>query len=618
MGHLRNDSHTIMLTFLRVTRIKDDVPCNSFVHLEACTTSSTSSDELSAVLPRCPHLQRPVLSVDLRITPEVNNVDVEKEQSIWVAVEISAEIDGVFEEDPVLRLDVVVIIDNSAYASDDCLESACRSALQIAQLLHQPDDRIAIFCTSYQHPDNDTVTGCQLYSLKTPQLCAIEEELQLAKDLRSLSAPQDLDFSETLAAAFRVLTQRLVHSPGTHSCGHVIILSPNPAECCGVFDTIAPVPIHVIIPGTVPWKWKQARNKGWQMSASCLHKPIVSRRDDLKKLISHARTHTEPGRISDVSIDIRPSVGCLISKKFGPRSYSNLQPGQVVCMVLKVDVPVWHVPWKTGKALNGQMKIDNLFAELEGMLGDAQSELFTVAVDYRHSIFPHDTLLTTQQTCRVARSNPSLKRSLSAVPQSKSFSTTPACEVYNQLVFCISSVLPPDNALAAFRLMFSKLQYDSELTVSLRLAKNELEYQTNTINKFKISIPPDANDIRIATSNLHMENEPPIRQTHTNPSIPRSSSLGSSVTVIHHEIDTDMGKDTARTIWQVMRRDSKSKKALMNKSVDSLDRTEFSNDQFTHIRRQALLNKRSIGADTLRSLSLGAGPRGEGGHAPWL
>jgi len=505
---------------------------------------------------------------------------------------------------------VAVIIDNSAYASDDCLESACTLVMQIVQLLRHPKDRIAIFCTSYQHPDNGTLMGCQLYPLKTPQLSTIKEEVKMLKDLRSLSAPQDLDLTETVAAAIHVLTPRSVLSQRKHGCGHVIILSPNATECCGVLCTVATVPIHVIYPGTVPWRQKLARNKGWQISASCLKAAMVSRQDNLKKMIAHARTHIDPGRISDVSIDVRPSDGCRIGKILGQRSYSNLQPGQDAFIVVEVHIPEWHVPWETGEALHGQMKIDNLFAELEGMLGDAHSELFTVAVDYRHSIFPHNTLITTQLTCRVAQSNPSLNRTLSSAFRPMSSSKTPASKVYKQLIYSICSILPPENALAAIGQIFSKLQDDSELAVSLRLVEKELEYQTCTINKFNIDIPMDTEESCKARWIRHMENEHPVRETYIEPPILRSTSLGSSATVIHHEENTDTCKDTARTIWQSMRQNSKTKK-----SVESLDRTEFSDDRHVQLRRQALMNKRSIGADTLRSLSLGAGPRG---HAPWL
>ena len=513
---------------------------------------------------------------------------------------------------------MAVIIDNSAYASGDCLESACRLVMQIAQLLRHPKDRIAIFCTSYQHPDNDTLTGCQLYSLKTPLLSTIEEEIKIVKDLRSLSAPQDLDLSETLAAAIHALTPRSVLSQGNHGCGNVIVLSPNATECCGVLCTVAPVPIHVIHPGTVPWRRKEARNTGWQISASCLKAAMVSRQDDLKKMIAHARTHIDPGRISDVSIDVRPSDGCRIGQILGQRSYSNLHQGQDVFIVVEVHIPVWHVPWETGEFLHGQMKIDNLFAELEGMLGDAHSELFTVAVDYRHSIFPHNTLITTQLTCRVAQSNPSLNRTLSSAFRPMSSSETPASKVYKQLIYCICSILAPENALATIGQIFSKLQDDSELAVSLRLVEKELEYQTCTIDKFNIDIPMDTQESCTTRWIRHMESEHPIRETYIEPSMPRSTSLGSSATVIHHEENSDTCKDTARTIWQIMRRNSKTKKAPLNRSVESLDRTEFSDDRHAQIRRQALMNKRSIGADTLRSLSLGAGPRGQGGHAPWL
>lgn len=100
--------------------------------------------------------------------------------------------------------------------------------------------------------------------------------------------------------------------------------------------------------------------------------------------------------------------------------------------------------------------------------------------------------------------------------------------------------------------------------------------------------------------------------------IPKRSTSYSPAAVTHHtsQSTTDEGDDKARQIWHFMRQDSKGRRAgLTRNSSESLIRLESASESLRAIRQKALRNKRSVGADTLRSFAVGAR---DGIDAPWL
>ena len=67
-----------------------------------------------------------------------------------------------------------------------------------------------------------------------------------------------------------------------------------------------------------------------------------------------------------------------------------------------------------------------------------------------------------------------------------------------------------------------------------------------------------------------------------------------------------------------MRKDSKVRQKSANSSNESIIRLELSDERIRELRKRAIQNKRSVGADSLRSLAL-VGPATFGGvNAPWL
>jgi len=100
-------------------------------------------------------------------------------------------------------------------------------------------------------------------------------------------------------------------------------------------------------------------------------------------------------------------------------------------------------------------------------------------------------------------------------------------------------------------------------------------------------------------------------------SIPESPDSGK--TIIHKEHSSQQEEDendAARRIWKNMRRDSKSAGDLLVSKTNALGVVD--DGRLAEIQKQALRSKRSIGTDTLRSLSFGTGSGAyPSRYAPW-
>jgi len=114
------------------------------------------------------------------------------------------------------------------------------------------------------------------------------------------------------------------------------------------------------------------------------------------------------------------------------------------------------------------------------------------------------------------------------------------------------------------------------------------------------------------------------------PSRTSSSKTHASTTdddkTVHHNIQnasipTQPSPDAARKVWNHIRQDSKSAADMLNLVPDRLE----DNDTVAALQRQALANKRSVGAETLRDWQTMTGSYNGGwtdglrlGHVPWL
>lgn len=121
---------------------------------------------------------------------------------------------------------------------------------QILGAMQGPGDRLAVFCVYCQHPgacSHGVTVGCQLHSLRAPDLAALMHEL----DFLGPTSPTGPLNSARPAEFWKEVIQLLSQPDADHrvvqpESAQVIVLSPNPQEHAVVLHTLKPWPVHQI------------------------------------------------------------------------------------------------------------------------------------------------------------------------------------------------------------------------------------------------------------------------------------------------------------------------------------------------------------------------------------
>ncbi|KAJ9640969.1 hypothetical protein H2199_005637 [Coniosporium tulheliwenetii] len=509
-----------------------------------------------------------LLSCALRTMAEVEALDASARRTVWAAVEIegcvsmAAQVPSPLNASP--GLDVVVIIDNS-YASPKSIENICNV-----------DD-----LGSLQNTSSNT---------------------------------QSVRLSETIASAVGVLLEsgHTLDPPLRRANGHVIVLSPGLHDSVDSVPDLSPLTVHFVSTSVIPSDFDRLRPliKGWcmQIFASGFGSQAdqSSQREALKALIACARYNADPGRITDIYVEIIPSDDCVLTSTIGPCTYPALHAGQTMTLLLQASVQeVSNKKSQSRSLAKSTTTVDEAFADLEMLLGEMTTDLFTVKVHYKHSHFPKNTELIAVDTCRVRRPNAlSAWRSL---PCSKDAERAQSRmhQVHRRLVSVIASDESPSAALLALEGLPDRISGTFACPEFMDLVRGELEHRCQALG---CPIPNPEDEV---SSTLRAPS----------PDLGRFS-FEHRATVIHTRLTEDPAEeepdDRARNIWRHMRKSSKSHYRLAKSSTRSFEKLGSVDAQLMELRKRAVQNKRSVGADTLRSLAIGTHAGIDSGvDAPW-
>ena len=556
----------------------------------------------------------PLLKLQLTVRPELQRLDATEEYGMWVAITVSADRTVKLEDVPATPLNIVVILDNSAYASPDSLKNACQSVVDLATKLTHPKDRLAIICTSPAEAWKSSRSGYVLRDLVAVDVIAIQKALRVAVHARLNIPPQGLDMDRTLAGAFHILANgEDMDRTGGLFC-HVVLMTANAEACASSAQCSAPVCIHVIQTSVVAWR---------QIASPCTGRLITSNgfsasvKDRIAHLLYDARSRLLTGSITHVVIEVEAVDSCCsIEEVVGKQQFAVLSPGEVCNVLVKVNVK---------RCMSSPTSItETLFAELENLLGVVTTELLKVTITYEHSIFPIDTTLRTTAVCELPRYDTSsvwVNATLTTPLRSERYHAQ--SEVFQKLLLCTSASRHPKNAIASLQSLQIPAAVGGNLLVLLESIKTELSYQLHVMNMYKMTISSEedvqyCNDGWTAKQTADAFPETtlvPAQQALV--SIPESPDSGK--TIIHKEHTSQPEEDendAARRIWKNMRRDSKSAGDLLASKTNTMGVVD--DGRLAAIQKQALRSKRSIGTDTLRSLSFGTGSGAyPSRYAPW-
>lgn len=468
---------------------------------------------------------------------------------------------------------------------------------------------------------------------------SIRKELQMIRDLPRLST-RSADLHVTVEAATRLLSEggTFDGQPMRETAGHIFILSSNPTECLCMRPP-AKAPLCFICPSVVPLFPVLQQNYRWNQEVtlsptSSDHTINIHSYDDVFEglrlyILRWRSTQVHAGDIKDVRIEIEPEPGSRIEAVIGKQTSTGLAPGQALPLFARVQIKpksstaVDRYPNKGSLTLGPS--IEDAIEELETLLGETTALIMSVEVRYKHSLLPSNNDIVIREFCQIRRINPvaewSLRRACIEYPQAQ----IEQMEVQKRLAFYIAMTRAPKEALIKLQRVSSRQPVSDEDRKFVGAVKRELEYQLMAAESQKCT----------SASRMTSEESPDISSSlerfsfehcegHLQPSVSQlsptdaSPSLNQSISKrVTEQLGLDESNDQARRIWKHMRRDSKSQKRL-GKYVKGEKALDASDEQIQDIRRRALQNKRSVGADTLRSLAISAPTANDERHAPWL
>lgn len=331
------------------------------------------------------------------------------------------------------------------------------------------------------------------------------------------------------------------------------------------------------------------------------------------------------GKITDLQIGILPNSCCEILDVQGQVHHHELRTGYKPNVLVRVKV----LSSSTNSPRSSTSSLDDVISGLENLLGESQTELFTVNCVYHHSFFSSDCKVSTQATCSVRRVDTDARWAMTATPNNATDTLDARQRIHSQLIFAAATSFPPVQAIAAVNDYLATLKGDCACPAYLCAVRTELTRQA--------SLDPQPNTRNTSPTPQYSL---PAKRKFTELVSPRSLSgpavltstsnrallaVATPVTAPGEPIAPSPSSDPAREIWRTIRRAQHHPRQPRRQAppasnghaaaaITGMVRPTASNaadDRLARIREQAVRNKRSISADTILSLALGEA-EGEG------
>lgn len=322
------------------------------------------------------------------------------------------------------------------------------------------------------------------------------------------------------------------------------------------------------------------------------------------------------GTITNLRLCYKPGDGCRIRNIIGQKSYRDLAVGQQCTLFIKLGVPRMQ---KSDDSVEPDQ--ESLLAEIESMIGTLETDVLHVEARYRHSLFPSDNVVALKHTCKVLRPKTDSRWSIIEFYEKDDSSSS----VHALLAQYLAAHYAADEALDLLHRYFD---YDtrarpglaeicSMLQNKINVQRNGLDDQQPEVVVTDTNLPRDGGDGTVPEHFDTAPSTPGESKARTSdkptdgPSLLRSSTLGpprisAPRTTKAIASSTPIGAnsheshDSAQQLWRHIRRTSLSTRQLEEMTPDRVSSLEAGDDSLKELRRRAIANKRSIGAETLR------------------
>jgi len=326
--------------------------------------------------------------------------------------------------------------------------------------------------------------------------------------------------------------------------------------------------------------------------------------------------------ITSLRICHKPASDSKIIDLVGRKSTKELHPDESCLLFMKVHVPSMK---STQQVKVEELDQDSLFAELESMVGTLEQEILHVEVRYKHSLVHESNTVTARQVCKIRR--PQTESRWSVCQPEETQSTAPG--VHERLAFYIAAHCDPGQALDLIHYHLGPAAVTNDAVRAI-CASLEHQIEANSISAMSHMEKPS-----IVISDTSLDGEASLgtpQATHTpkllrsQPSLTGSASMDSPTPATSRPSTADEqasssspsdAADTAREIWRHIRHSSQNTlQRLVESAPETLEQLAAGDDVVRELRRKAVANKRSVGAETLRNWKWEG--RKEDGVAPWM
>ncbi|MCJ1310639.1 hypothetical protein MMC25_004304 [Agyrium rufum] len=614
----------------------------------------------SAVLSRrCPS-SKTVTGARLNIMSELSGLDIATEQSLFVAIDVEGilEVKSMTDTSIVRKdqaIDLAVVIDNSAMTSPAALLRACESVRYISLLL-STSDRLAIYATN--DPDAAGIPREILGLVPVNQ-----RRVKTALDsLNSYTKRCSNGTKRALDKAVKALMEAssLSSIPNASANRHVLLLS-SPAH---QIDSTSSHPqenicFHLIDPGLIT-KVDRSLNSQWQwrVSAGIPNSQVPSTaslfEEKLGALVQSFKSGSTPGTLTDLRLKLIPGPYCQIHGIMGDTEFTNLCVGETRTVLVSIkannrpDHPTRLLDFPCSpRTASGAV---DLMKELEAIVGDNSRTILTVKLAYTSDLLPENTRCKIKTEASVKEEDARSK----CQPLIPAAGQEGSVQVQQRLIRHLAANQSPRHALTTLCDHFGADGSRSVCPDFVQAIIAELKYRARTIDRlddFRESFDDSAslNDEFWTLSSRHISlitenklptpfaspSQPTPRPSYDVSSSPRTviTRYPSSPNVLHtaspsystagsttRTVSQREGVDQARRIWTELRKTSRGKNWKAQESTAPDSRYGTTMDEWRDLQMLALRNKRSVGTDTLRSLSMGGAAPGHrmAKSAPWL
>ena len=521
------------------------------------------------------------------------------------------------------------------HTSPAALMASCETTRFLASILNAMTDRLAIICTSTTSGATSTVVR----DLSQVKMHKIKTTLDA---ITSSSETPKTNWFDTIDCAKEILLESMVldldEEPLQDTFGHIFLLTP---DADGLpFQSLAheKLTFHIISPAGVPMMDQSSIHcNGWILRSLSGNEPqAVSTKKDLdetsvpnrlRDLIPQARSGKLLGYLTELVLEVSAGPDCTIEGVIGKVEFTKLHPGEIFTVLFELTVfptplQLSRTPTLSSEALLNTKDVLNQLAE---RFEPTAPKILTARLTYKHLLLPAGTTCSVTTECRLKRRLPDSDH-IPSLPK-----TTPLqardCTVFVQkrLAYHLATHGSPRTALAALRNEFGDGFNFSPCPDYVDLLAKELKYQARIVERLEIETSPKKSSAIHATNSPY-ENlsqglldaegcKPQQRAISDIPTEELFKAKPALAVLSLKESREQLRTDEARRIWGDLRKMKRPpNQVVKGRSVSSpLDEARGK-----YIRELAVRNKRSIGSDTLRSITSAGETMGKGLGAPWL